>query len=171
MGFLGEVISSARTTVDGSQAPEVTVDRGGDEIVTAHHFSAPGDDGPPLPGDLAYLGDDEGAGAAQAVGFQDPATPGKAAPGERRLYARSGPGAVAIELWLKADGSLVATGLAGGVLALGPDGSGRVGNALGELAVDAAGNVTWKTPLGTNGAATHSHSTPFGPSGPPIPGT
>jgi hypothetical protein len=56
-------------------------------------------------------------------------------------------------------------------MALGPDGSARLGNALGELALDAAGNVTWTTPLGTNGAATHTHTTPFGPSGPPIPGT
>lgn len=171
MGFLASVISFARTVVDGSPAPEVTADRGGDEVVTGHHFGAPGDDAPPLPGDLVYLGDDSGAGAAQAVGYQDPATPGLAAPGERRIYSRSAPGAVAVELWLKADGSLVATNVAGGVLELGVDGSGRVGNALGELALDAAGNVTWTTPLGTNGAATHSHATPFGPSGPPIPGT
>jgi hypothetical protein len=171
MGFLARVISFARTTVDGAQAPEVTVDRDGDEVATGYHFESSGDDAPPLPGDLAYLGDDAGAGAAQAIGYQDPLTPGTAAPGERRIYSRSAPGVVAVELWLKGDGTLVATNPAGGVLELGPDGSARLGNALGELALDAAGNVTWRTPLGTNGAATHTHPTPFGPSGPPIPGT
>lgn len=171
MGFLGAVVAFERATVDGAQAPEVRVDRDGDEVATGHHFAPPGDDSPPLPGDLAYLGDDTGAGVAQAIGYQDPATPGEAAPGDKRLYARSGPGVVAVSLWLKGDGTLVATNVAGGVLELGPDGSGRVGNALGELAVDAAGNVTWTTPLGTNGAATHAHATPFGPSGPPIVGT
>jgi hypothetical protein len=171
MGFLATVISFVRTVVDGAQAPECRVDRDGDDTATAYHFAAPGDDAPPLTGDLAYLGDDSGAGAAQAVGYQDPFTPGKAAAGERRIYARAAPGVVAIDLWLKRDGTLVATNLAGGVLELGPDGAGRVRNALGELAVDAAGNVTWRTPLGTNGAATHTHATPFGPSGPPIAGT
>jgi hypothetical protein len=171
MGFLGTVVSFSRTVVDGEQAPEVRVDRDADEIATAHHFSPPGDDAPPLPGDLTYLGDDVGAGAAQAVGYQDPSTPGTAAPGERRLYSRSGPGVVAVELWLKGDGTLVASNPAGAVLELGPDGSARLANAIGELALDAAGNVTWTTPLGTNGASTHSHTTPFGPSGPPIPGT
>jgi hypothetical protein len=171
MGFLAKVISFARTVVDGAQAPECTVDRDGDEVVTGYHFGAPGDDAPPLPGDIAYLGADTGAGVSQIVGYQDPLTVGKAAPGERRIYARSGPGVVAVDLWLKADGTLVATNLAGGELVLGPDGSGSVGNALGNVAVDALGKVTWTTPLGTFGGDTHTHTTPFGPSGPPIPGT
>ena len=171
MGFLGTVLSFARTTVDGAQAPEVTVDRDGDEVATGHHFALPGDDAPPLPGDLAYFGDDTGAGAAQAVGYQDPLTPGTAAPGERRIYSRSAPGVVAVSLWLKADGTIVASNPGGAVLELAPDGAVHVGNALGSIAIDAAGNVTWTTPLGTNGAATHVHPTPFGPSGPAIPGS
>jgi hypothetical protein len=170
MGFLATVVSFERTVVAGAQSPECTVDRDGDETLRAHHFAAPGDDAPPLPSDVAYLGDDAGAGAAQAVAYQDPSTAGVAAPGERRLYSRSGPGVVAAELWLKADGTLVAKN-ASGSLELGPDGSGSIANALGSIAVDAAGNVTWTTPLGTNGAATHTHPTPFGPSGPAIPGT
>jgi hypothetical protein len=170
MGFLGTVVSFTRAVVGGAQAPEVKIDRGGNDALTAHHFAAPGDDAPPLPGDVAYLGDDAGAGAVQSLAYQDPKTAGVAAAGERRIYSRSGPGVVAGELWLKADGTLVAKN-ASGSLELMPDGSLRLGNALGELAVDAAGSVTWKTPLGTFGGATHSHTTPFGPSGPPIPGT
>lgn len=171
MGFLAKVVSFARASVAGAQTPECIVDRDGGDTVTAHHFTAPGDDAPPLPGDVAYLGDDAGAGAAQIVGYQDPATAGVALPGERRIYSRSAPGVVAVSLWLKADGTITASNPGGAVLELAPDGSARVGNALGSFAVDPAGAVTWTTPLGTNGAATHTHPTPFGPSGPPIPGT
>lgn len=152
-GFLGAVIAFARETVSGSHVPETRVDRDGTDAATTGHFSAPGDDAPPLPGDLAYLADDFGAGNAQAVGYQDPATVGVAAPGEKRIYARSGPGVVACEIWLKADGAIV------------------IAMPLGSLAIDAAGNVTATTPLGTAGALTHTHTTPFGPSGPPIPNT
>lgn len=171
MGFLASVVSFSRTVVDGAQAPECAVDRDGDETVTGGHFGPPGDDSPPLPSDVAYLGDDTGAGAAQITGYQDPATPGLATPGERRLYARSAPGVVAVELWLKSDGTLVARNPTGARLELGADGSARLATGLGELAIDPAGNVTWTTPLGTFGAATHQHATPFGPSGPPLRGT
>ncbi len=172
MGILARVVSFLRARVDGAEAAEVGVDLGGDDTPTALHFCAPGVDAAPLPGDVATLEPGSGKGAVDAVGYQDPSTPGKARPGEVRLYARSGPGAVAVELWLESDGTLVARNpVVGAELALGPDGSVRAGNALGELAVDPAGVVTWSTPLGQNGAGTHTHATPFGPSGPPIPGT
>lgn len=171
MGFVAGVTAFARTETQGAQTPEVTVDRDGDETATAHHFAAPGDDAPPLPGDLAFLADDTGSGEAQAVGYQDPSTPGLAAPGEKRIYARSAAGVVAVALWLKGDGTLVVESQSGAVVELGADGAVRIGNALGEVAVDAAGVVTATTPLGTFGAGTHTHATPFGPSGPPIPGT
>lgn len=172
MGILGRVVSFVRAVVDGAQAPEIGVDLDGDESATALHVTPPGVDAAPCPGDLVSLAPGAGKGALDAVGYQDPALPGKARPGEVRLYSRSGPGALAVELWLEADGTLIARStLAGAELTLGPDGSVRAGNAFGELAVDAAGAVSWRTPLGQNGAATHTHPTPFGPSGPPIPGT
>jgi hypothetical protein len=171
VGILGRLVSFVRAQVDGDEAPEVSVDLDGDEA-TALHFSPPGVDAAPLPDDVASLAPGSGKGALDAVGYQDPTTPGKARPGEVRLYARSGPGVVAVELWLQADGSLVARNASAGVeLVLGPDGAVRAGNALGELAVDAAGLVTWRTPLGQNGAGTHTHATPFGPTSAPIPGT
>lgn len=54
---------------------------------------------------------------------------------------------------------------------LGSDGAIELSNATGGIAVDASGNVTATTPLGSFGAGTHTHTTPFGPSGPPMPGT
>lgn len=170
MGRIALIVAFDRSVVAGAQTPECRVDLDGGDGSTALHFAGAGDDAPPLPGDVGYLVEGAGAGAAELVGYQDPATAGKAAPGERRLYSRAGPGVVMAEVWLKGDGSIALVTPAG-ELALGPDGSARVGNASGELAVDAAGVVTWKTPLGQNGAASHVHPTPFGPSGAPIPGT
>lgn len=89
MGFLATVVSFTRTIVAGAQTPECTVDRDGDETLSVHHFSAPGDDAPPLPGDVAYLGDDAGAGAVQAVAYQDPETSPVAAAGEKRKIGRA----------------------------------------------------------------------------------
>jgi len=172
VGILGRVVSFVRAIAEGAQAPEVGVDLDGDETLTALHFGPPGVDAAPLPDDVASLSPGGGTGALDAVGYQDPATAGKARPGEVRLYSRSGSGVVAVELWLEADGSLVARNASTGVeLVLGPDGSFRAGNELGELAVDAAGVVTWRTPLGQNGGGTHAHATPFGPTSAPIPGT
>lgn len=170
MGGLGTVVEFTRAVVEGSQTPEVKVDRAGGDAVTAYHFAPPGDDSQPLPSDLAYLGEDVGAGNAQALGYQDPETPPLAGPGEKRIYARSGAGVASCEVWLKADGSVVVKNDAGS-LELAPDGAATLANQLGSIALDAAGNVTATTPTGTYGAGTHLHPTPFGPSGPPMPGT
>ena len=187
MGYLGEVVEFTRTVIEGKQTPEAKVDRGGGDAVTAHHFANPGDDSQPLPTDVAYVGDDQGTGNGQILGYQDPDTAPVAGAGEKRLYARSGAGVVACAVWLKADGTVLVSNDQGalelkadgsvtvsnpqGSAELGSDGSVSVGNALGGITVDAAGNVTWKTPLGTNSAGTHTHVSPFGPTGPPIPGT
>jgi len=146
-------VEFTRSVVDGKQAPEVKVDRGGGDAISAYHFAPAGDDSPPLPSDVAYLGDDQGTGNAQALGYQDPDSAPVAGEGEKRIYSRSGPGVVACEVWCKADGTLL------------------LKNLLGSIELDLLGNVTVTTPLGSFGAATHSHLSPFGPTGPPIPGT
>lgn len=173
--------------MEGVPTPEAKVDRGGNDIVTGYQFAPPGDDGQPLPGDVAYLGDDLGAGNAQILGYQDPINAGIAGPGERRLYARAADGAIMGQVWLKADGSILIANdegsaelgadgtisLAAGEASaeLGADGAISLTNGSGGLAIDAAGNVTATTPLGTFGAGTHTHTSPFGPTGPPMPGT
>lgn len=151
MGFLATVLSFSRRVVSGAQAPEARVDRGGGNTMTAFHFSAPGDDSHPLPGDVAYLGDDAGRGATQVLGYQDAETAPVAGAGEKRIYARSGPGEVSAEVWLKADGSLL------------------LKNEKGSIELQITGHVKVSTPLGAYDWATHTHQTPFGPSGPPIP--
>jgi hypothetical protein len=172
VGFLATVVEFLRSSDQGTPTPEVKFDRGGNDTVTGYHFAPPGTDAPPLPGDVGYLGDDLGAGNAQAVGYQDPKNAGVAAVGEHRIYARSSTGALVAELWLKADGAILARSvLAGSSAELGADGSISLANATGGLAIDGAGNVTATTPLGTFGAGTHMHGSPFGPTTGPIPGT
>lgn len=170
MGFVATVVEFLRSVVDGAEAPEAKVDRGGDDTVTGYHFASPGDDAQPLAGDAAYLGDDLGSGAAQITGYQDPTTAPKAGAGEKRIYSRSGPGVMAAEVWLKADGSIVIANAAGSV-ELAADGSSQMVNPLGSVALDAAGGVTFTTPLGTFTGDLHQHLSPFGPTGPPIAGT
>ncbi len=153
MGFLATVVEFTRSVVSGAQAPEAKVDRGGGDSITAYHFSSPGDDSQPLPGDVVFVAEDEGAGNGQIVGYQDPKTSPAAGVGEKRIYARSGAGSLAAEVWLRSDGTII------------------LKNTLGSIELDPTGNVTVKTPLGTYGAASHAHSTPFGPSGPPLPNT
>lgn len=189
MGYLATVVEFLRSEVEGVPAPEAKVDRGGSDTVTGYLFGPPGDDSPPLAGDVAYLGEDIGAGNAQILGHQDPKNAGVALPGERRSYARSSDGAVVAEIWAKRDGAIrianlladavievaaggavtVATGEATAELA--PDGAISLANGTGGLAIDAAGNVTATTSLGSFGSGTHTHSSPFGPTGPPIAGT
>ena len=187
MGSLGEVVEFSRSVVDGKQTPEIKLDRGGGDASTAYHFADPGDDSQPLPTDVAYVGDDEGSGSAQALGYQDPDSAPVAGAGEKRIYARSGPGVMACEVWLKADGTVLVSNPLGslelqadgavlvsnaqGSLELTVDGTARITNALGSLELAAAGGATVTTPLGTFGATTHLHTSPFGPTGPPIPGT
>jgi len=164
------VIEFKRSVVDGAQAPEAKVDRGGGDAVTAYHFAPPGDDSQPLPGDVAFLSSSEGAGNAQLLGYQDPQTEPRAAAGEKRIYARSGPGVTACEIWLRADGTIEVENDAGSV-EITPEGSLILSNQLGSIELDALGEVTFTTPLGTYGAATHLHASPWGPTGAPIPNT
>ncbi len=189
MGFLASVVEFLRISDQGTPTPEVKCDNGDGDPVTAGHFAPPGTDARPLPGDVAYLGDDLGAGNAQAVGYQDPKNAGVAGAGEHRLYSRDADGAIVAEVWAKADGSiLIRSELASssvelkadGAISLateqasaelGADGAINLSNATGGLAIDASGNVVATTPLGTFGAGTHTHASPFGPTGPPIPGT
>jgi hypothetical protein len=170
MGFLATVVEFLRSSDQGVPTPEVKFDPGDADTSTGGHFAPPGTDAPPLPGDVGYLGDDVGRGNAQALGYQDTKNPGIASGGEHRLYSRAADGSVMAEVWLKGDGSITLTAPQASAV-LGPDGAIELSNAHGGLSIDAAGNVVATTPLGTFGAGTHGHNSPFGPIGPPIPGT
>jgi hypothetical protein len=170
VGFLATVISFTRAVVQGAQAPEAKVSRGGNDTLTAGHFSAPGDDSYPLPDDVAYVGDGAGKGAAQILGYQDAKTTPVAAAGEKRIYSRSGAGVVAASVYLRSDGSIIVRNSLGSV-ELTPTGSVTISNGLGSITLNALGLVTFISTLGSVGASTHTHTIPTGQSGPPTPGT
>lgn len=153
MGFVATVVEFLRTVTDGKQTPEAKVDRGGGDTATGYHFAPAGDDSQPLAGDDAILVADEGTGNAQIVGYQDPASTPKAGAGEKRIYSRSAPGVMAAEVWLKADGTI------------------SIASLIGSVEVAPSGAITFTTALGTYGADTHTHLSPFGPTGAPIPNT
>ena len=97
MGYVSQVLSS-----DGI---DVKTDRGSGDNVTAQHFSAPGDDATPLPGDYAALSGASGTGRFSVVAYRDAKNPNVAAPGEKRIYSRDGAGGIKAWVHLKNDGS------------------------------------------------------------------
>lgn len=152
------------TDDDGTPVVNVRVDGGGGDEKTLELALAPGDDSLPLPGDVAHSTDDGGTGTEVAIGFQDTANAGKAAPGEKRFYARSDDGTIAAEVWLKGNGDVAITSIKSG---------GKI--ILNGVEIDQQGNV--KSPGEVTAMATGPSvplsqlkvPSPFGPLGPPIP--
>ena len=105
MGIVSEVLSA--------EGKDIKSDRGSGDNVTAQHFSAPGDDSLPLKGDYSALSQATGTGRQTSVGYRDGKLEGKAAPGEKRIYARSGPGEMSCEVWLKSTGEVIITNTVG----------------------------------------------------------
>lgn len=106
MGAVSQVLAT-----DGK---DVKASRGNENNVTARHFSAPGDDSHPLPGDYCALSGASGTGRQTAVGYTDKTNAAKARPGEKRIYARDAEGNVACEMWLKNSGEINISSIASG---------------------------------------------------------
>lgn len=106
MGWVGRLVAFTRR---GEGVSDATTDTGGGVQTAAQHFSAPGDDGAPLPGDYLALVAQQGTGRTSAVGYVDPLNAQTAEPGEKRIYARDPDGVQVSELWMKGDGTLVWT--------------------------------------------------------------
>jgi hypothetical protein len=121
MSRTAQVMSSTRVHDEDGHGVDVTVDPGGGDLTTVSHFASSGDDAPPLGVDFTALTDASGTGSENAVGYADVLNAGKAAPGEKRIYARDAEGVVKADLWLKGDGTIIATN-AGGTITLSPDG-------------------------------------------------
>lgn len=165
MGRIAEVQTTRRVADADGEGLDVQCDPGGGANVTAPVFGPPGTDAVPLPGDFVALEDSTGTGAEQATGFADVRLTGRAQPGEVRLYARKVDGSLAIELWLKADGTLVIG--SGGDVTI----NGVTITAQGE--VRAPGEVTAmaSSPATSVSLSAHIHGSNTGPTAPPIKGT
>lgn len=121
MGRLAVLLSFLRTTKNGAKVSDVKVNPGGGANVTAEHFSAPGDDSHPIPGDFVALNGDSGTGRESATGYLDPKNAPKALPGDKRIYARGSNGVLIVEVWLKNTGEATTVN-ANGSVTLRPDG-------------------------------------------------
>lgn len=166
---MAPVLDVERTTdEDGTPSVEVKVDLGG-ELATLEHFASPGEDSPPLPDvDVAAVADGVGTGALQSAGYADTKNPGKAEPGERRTYARNSSGTVTAEIWSKANGDVEIKSIAsGGKIILNGVEIDQQGNIKAPAEITAMG----MTPATAVTVSKHMVPSPFGPLGPPLPGT
>jgi hypothetical protein len=145
MGRIGQLISFVRALVGETKVSDVKVDRGGGDNRTPQHFSAPGDDAFPLPGDFVAIIDQAGTGRDSAVGYVDPKNLQKATAGDKRIYARDANGDQIVELWLKSDGTATLSN-ANGSVTLRPDGGTVTTTPLSTFDADADGSIA-----GTNG--------------------
>jgi hypothetical protein len=142
MSRIATVLSFERTEVDDAQVSEVKVDPGGGANVTAQHFAPPGDDSHPLPGDFVATTASPGSGNEHATGYVDPANEPQSGPGEKRIYARNGDGAVTAVVWLKSDGEVLVESVEGGsVIRIAPDGGVHLGDASGAAKIPRADRV------------------------------
>lgn len=145
MGRIGQLISFVRATVGTAKTSDVKVDRGGGDNRTAQHFSDPGDDSFPLPGDYPALLDQAGTGRDSAVGWVDPKNLQKSTAGDKRIYARDANGDEIVQLWLKSDGTAELSNANGSVV-LRPDGGTVTTTPLSTFDTAADGSIA-----GTNG--------------------
>ncbi len=118
MGLIARLVSFTRRMTHS----ESLVDPGGGATVTSEHFSSPGDDSQPLPGDYVATVSNQRTGGQSAVGYVDQLSRKSANPGEKRIYGRNAEGAEVNQVWLRRDGSIQISNAAGS-LTMAADGS------------------------------------------------
>jgi hypothetical protein len=171
VGRIAIVQSVERVTDEGGKGVDVKVDGGANPTIV-EHYTDPGDDSLPLPGDSAALEDSSGLGAEQATGYADTRSTGKARAGEKRIYARKPDGSVACDVWLKGDETIAISFGSGGSFECRANGdvviNGVVISKTGS--VRAPGDVVAlaATELTAVHLATHTHASVGSP---PTPGT
>lgn len=149
MGRIGRLLSFVRGQRHGAKLSDVKFDPGGGANRTGEHFSAPGDDSVPLPGDwLAVL---PVGRRTVAVGYIDPKSAQEAGPGDKRIYARDpSTGAATVSAWLKSDGSAIIANSAG-TFELQPSGA----FVINGVTITPTGDVITATGVSLNG---HPHT-------------
>lgn len=149
MGNVSKVLNS-----DGV---DVKSDRGSGDNVTAHHFSAPGDDSHPLPDDYAALTPSTGTGRQLSVAYRDGKNAAVAGPGEKRIYSRDAEGNVKASAYLKSDGTIELKNVGNASIIGMPDGSVVINGVT--IPVDGSDIIL------ANGRSLMHHGHPQGPDG------
>jgi hypothetical protein len=167
VGLIGRVLSFVAKVRHSANVVDVEVKAGGMPLLTAEHFSAPGDDSAPLDGDYVILSDVAPMGRKVVVGYLDARNAPMAAKGEKRIYARGTSGVVG-SVWLKADGSVTVANTLGS-FALSADGTIN----LNGVTISPTGEVTVPASLTLAGHEIAAHTHPIlsgssapGPTGP-----
>lgn len=142
MGKIALVINTKnKTNNDDEKETIVTIDIGGEEIITSIHAQPSNVDSRPLDTDYAVTAKTPGESNETVVGYIDPENQQKADKGEFRAYSRDSDGNEKADIHIKKDGKIIfSEGTEPAML----------GNKF--MAKDNA----------------HTHSTAFGPSGPPL---
>ena len=138
MGIIGKLLAFTRTARDNAKQADIKIATSGDTL-TAQYVQGAGDDAVPLPGDYPLCVRIERAGRVVVVGFVEPDATQAAQAGERRLYARGGDRAEVVQVWLKNDGTLLASN-DNGSYELRPDGSQKLQNDNGSYELRADGS-------------------------------
>lgn len=180
MSRLAIVLSVERVQDDGGHGVDVKCDPSGGNLITAPHFTSPGEDSLPLAGDSVGLSASSDS-AEHAAGYADTRNTGVAQPGEKRIYARDADGVVVASVYLRGDGKVEIEAPAGLTIRGDVRIEGKLdttGAIAAAGAVTADGAVSSKQEVtakaGTPGAvklSTHSHLSGTGPTQPPTPGT
>ena len=112
MAGLAKALAYIKTVKRGVTVATVKASLRLGQNVLADIYAASGDDSPPLPDDMLYLGDNDATGGRVCLGAVDQVNAPVAAAGEKRLYARDANGAPVVIIWLKGDGTLELNGTA-----------------------------------------------------------
>jgi len=143
MGMTSIVRAFSRRVFAGAQFARTTIDPGAGANQDAVHFSDPGDDAQPLPGDLVASASNAASNGQNALGYVDQQNAGITAAGEKRIYARDADGVISASIFLHNDGSII------------------LANENATLTISATGDFDWSGGSFTiNGQqfATHIHS-------------
>ena len=122
MGVIGKLLAFVRAPRNGANQSDIKLDTGGGDVLTATFAQGAGDDSVPLPGDYPVSVRIDRAGGLVVVGFVEPDATQTAQAGDRRMYARGANRAEVVQIWLKNDGTLLASN-ANGSYELRPNGS------------------------------------------------
>lgn len=158
----GQIAEVGEYRADGDDGPEVELELATDDPATADHYSAPGDDSAPLPGDFAATMPIEGeAETVASIGYSDDVSR-VAGAGEKRIYSRDAGGGVVAEVYLQSDGTVAITQPTGASVTLAADGSItlsgtsvslEVGEALGSFLQSLHSGILSWVPVPQDGGA------------------
>jgi hypothetical protein len=128
-----------RAPRNGANQSDVKLDTGGGDVLTATFAQGSGSDSVPLPGDYPVSVRIDRAGGLVVVGFVEPDATQTAQAGDRRMYARGANRAEVVQIWLKNDGTLLASN-ANGSYELRPNGSHKMTSPGGSYELRANGS-------------------------------